>query len=200
MAKRTATTSAWTLLCFTLAAACGSGGGDGTSMCADSCIDFAGTYELDGTCPATNCTVTQHACKIEVACDDGTMATGTASDGLRFSGSQSSCTGELQDGVVAGSCRTPDGMTCSFRTVKQVDLLCSNGEKPGASANDEGTLLCEQKAESDTDKDCVGMPGRPRKLDCEGEQTAAAEAAGCVRTDPTDSDVCCPTTVNGQVL
>jgi hypothetical protein len=58
-------------------------------------------------------------------------------------------------------------------------------------------LACEQKAGSDTDSDCTGHPGKPRKLDCDPSETQAAVSAGCELTGPGASDVCCPLSVRG---
>lgn len=56
---------------------------------------------------------------------------------------------------------------------------------------------CEQKAGADTDAECAGMTGKPRKLDCDATATNNAVSAGCSKITASGSDVCCPTTVTG---
>jgi hypothetical protein len=77
-------------------------------------------------------------------------------------------------------------------------LACTGGGGGGGGGTGAAPLACRQKADSDSDSDCSGQPGKPRKLDCDSAaDTDAAIAAGCTRTKPGDSDVCCPTTISG---
>jgi len=84
---------------------------------------------------------------------------------------------------------------CSATVLVVVGIIgCSGGSSSGGVAS----VSCRQKADSDTDSDCKAQAGKPRKLDCDNEsQTDSAIAVGCTRSDPGDSDVCCPLSVSG---
>lgn len=178
---------------------CGSSGGGGAALCPGTCLAIEGTYQLTGNCPPSSCTFTQTGCSLSVSCDDGTSATGTSGDTVTFQNGGVSCTARLQGGSFSGSCTLPEAQTCNFGVQPTEPIKCTDGSTPGMhSTNAPNALPCTQKADSDTDGDCASFVGKPRKLDCDASQTATAEAKGCVRTDPTDSDVCCPITVSGQ--
>ena len=93
-------------------------------------------------------------------------------------------------------------MSPGFRFTTRLAIVASAAALfPSACGGDgnssRSTLGCQQKAGSDTDADCVGHPGKPRKLDCDASQTQSAVNAGCEPTGPGESDVCCPLSVRG---
>jgi hypothetical protein len=75
-----------------------------------------------------------------------------------------------------------------------LNSACGGGNNSSSRSQ---ALACAQKAGSDTDSDCVGHAGKPRKLDCDPSQTQSALNAGCELTGPGASDVCCPLSVRG---
>jgi hypothetical protein len=132
-----------------------------------------------------------------VSCNDGTAGTGDANLGFSFSSAQVSCSAKLQGNSFVGGCTGDNDFSCSFEAQGKTPI-CLGGAAPGASTGDITTVACKQKEGADTDSDCAGVAGKPRKLDCDDDQTNEAIAAGCTPTEPGDSDVCCPTSVQGQ--
>lgn len=101
------------------------------------------------------------------------------------------CSGTAQtdQAVAAGCVRASPG---------QDDMCCPTSVHGATTSAGTTTLACRQKAGADTDSECTNHPGKPRKLDCSTEtETDEALAAGCERTTPTSSDVCCSTNVTG---
>jgi hypothetical protein len=96
--------------------------------------------------------------------------------------------------------RTPF-VTCLVVALGLVALSSGAACSSGSSGSSGSVVLaCRQKSGSDTDSDCTGQLGKPRKLDCDNDQqTQQAVNAGCTPTKPGDSDVCCPTTIAGTV-
>lgn len=91
---------------------------------------------------------------------------------------------------------------CVAQKPGDVDVCCPttvNGTAPSSSSSSPATVLCAQKASADTDPHCSAFPGKPRHLDCDPSQTNGALTAGCELDAPDSPDVCCPTTVAGQL-
>lgn len=75
---------------------------------------------------------------------------------------------------------------------------CGSDSKHNVTSSGGGTVACRQKDGADTDKDCAGRDGTPRKLDCDdATQQKEAIDAGCVAEKAGSNDVCCPTSVDG---
>lgn len=89
-------------------------------------------------------------------------------------------------------------IACGGAEPETGSAACDSGSCEDALAATTRTVPCQAKVGADTDKDCAGQSGKPRKLDCNAADTETAVAAGCTPTKPGDSDVCCPLTVNGQ--
>lgn len=89
-------------------------------------------------------------------------------------------------------------IACGGAEPQTGSAACDSGSCEDAPAATTKTVPCQAKAGADTDKDCAGQSGKPRKLDCNADDTETAVAAGCTPSKPGDSDVCCPLTVNGQ--
>lgn len=92
-------------------------------------------------------------------------------------------------------------MTRSRFASTLLPLLLCLADCSGSTDAAPGPVDCKQSDPDGADADCVTQ-GMPRKLDCKSSDTRAAGiAAGCVpehADDPTDYDVCCPTTVSGK--
>lgn len=164
--------------------------------------DYGGRWKFSGSCTSTTCDVTQSGCSLTVRCDDGTQGSGTVS------GASATVSGLLGSGD-SGSC------TVAFGTSKSLSMQCTSsrstqpctstatcekgscGDPFPTGGSGSGTVPCQQKAGADTDKECEGQLGKPRKLDCDAADTAKAVAAGCTPVSSGASDVCCPLTVSG---
>lgn len=168
--------------------------------------DYSGKWDLSGTCTTTDCDVTQTACSLTVRCADGTTGTGSLAgntatvSGLLGSGDTGSCTVNFSGASFSMSCQSSRTTTPCTGSAKCEGGSCGKAIPGSTSGTSGGTSVpCRQKADSDTESDCEGQAGKPRKLDCDsGEATNAAVAAGCVPTKPGDSDVCCPLTITGS--
>lgn len=83
-------------------------------------------------------------------------------------------------------------------------VLWSVGCSSSSASNDpfaesDSTVACRQKDDADSDDDCSGHSGKPRKLDCDSDdQVDEAVAAGCEPEKEGSNDVCCPKSVGGQ--
>jgi len=128
------------------------------------------------------------ACKQKAGSDTDSDCTGQVGKPRKL---DCSADADTDKAISLGCVRTKPGDkdVCCPTTITGITPSTSSGS---------GALECRQKDGSDTDSDCTSMAGKPRKLDCDsGTQTDAAIAAGCVRTKPGDSDVCCPLTISG---
>lgn len=98
---------------------------------------------------------------------------------------------ETDEAIASGCSRTNEGDS---------DVCCPltiSGTSDGAPSGSK-RLACRQKEDADGNAGCTVHEGKPRQLDCESEaETDEAIAAGCVREDEGDRDVCCSMTVRG---
>ena len=152
---------------------------------------------------------------VVVACGSGGSSSsggGGATIDCTFDGQDSDCTrqnlprkfdcksADAQQNALAVGCakenpNTPtDYDVCCPDTVNGSSSSSSSSSSSGGATSVTG---CEQKAGADTDAECAGVAGKPRKLDCDATATNNAVNAGCAKITPTGSDVCCPTTVTG---
>lgn len=181
-----------------------SGTGGPAMACA---FDYSGRWNLSGTCTNTSCDVSQNGCGLSIRCDDGAQGSGSLSggsatiSGLLGSGDSGVCsvTFDTRKGfTMSCSPSLPGAQPCSG-TGSCEEGSCGKAFPTGSSSGSSGssTLPCTQKVGADTDEDCAGQAGKPRKLDCNAPDTASAVTAGCTPTKAGDSDVCCPLTVSG---
>jgi hypothetical protein len=87
---------------------------------------------------------------------------------------------------------------CSSSESTPTTSSSSTSSTSSSSSGGTSTVACRQKDGADTDDDCAGKTGTPRKLDCSlASETQEAVNAGCVLEKAGGTDVCCPTTVTG---
>lgn len=106
--------------------------------------------------------------------------------------SRQQCATECAQTTSASDCES----RLSANGLSQCTSYCS-----GFSKSSGGGIPCTQSGPDGNDSDCTAV-GKPRKFDCTSASAQSTGlAAGCVKEhpdDPTDYDVCCPTSVTGS--
>lgn len=106
-------------------------------------------------------------------------------------------TAAQQQGALNAGCAKEDPADPTDYDVCCPSTVTGSSSSSSSSGGPTSVTGCEQKAGADTDAECAGMTGKPRKLDCDATATNNAVTAGCAKISASGSDVCCPTTVTG---
>lgn len=174
-------------------AACGSSGGGGGGG-NGTCASVAGTWTLSGTCPASNCAISQAGCTINLNCDSGQYSGSVSSSGISFSDGQgSSCSGSYSGKSASGSCTDSAG-TCTWNASCLSGSCGTSGSgggggSGGGSGGGGGGVDCNAACSVITSC-CTGMPMSECLTGCQ-EASPSAACQACLQTPACGSLVPC---------
>lgn len=140
-------------LTLLLAASCSSTSGDDGS---GPCPSVEGSWEMTGSCPMTNCNITQQGCELGVRCRDPSYFTdlegNLAGSEIEIGGSGQSCTGTISASSASGSCAA--GCNWTATKLNSRFLWCVN-KTDGSCLCDfhdtaEGASICNTNTVDDT--------------------------------------------------